>query len=67
MRRPLEPKLSLLDEWATGPDWYQVLARALVYRLGTTGIFAVRNQPMGNLINHVQLVRPVVNAVLPHL
>lgn len=59
--------LSLLDEWAVGADWYQVLARALLYRLGPTGIFTVRNRLMGSLVNHVQLVRPVVDAVLPHL
>lgn len=59
--------LSLLDEWAVGADWYQVLARALLYRLGPTGIFAVRNRLMGSLVNHIQLVRPVVDAVLPHL
>ena len=59
--------LSLLDEWAAGADWYQVLARALLYRLGPTGIFAVRNRLMGGLVTHVQRVRPVAEAVLSRL
>lgn len=59
--------LSLLDEWAAGADWYQVLARALLYRLGPTGIFAVRNRLMGSLVTHVRLVRPVADAVLSRL
>jgi hypothetical protein len=59
--------LSLLDEWAVGADWYQMLARALLYRLGPTGIFAVRNRLKGGLVDHVRLARPVVDAVLPHL
>ncbi|MGH3498228.1 MAG: hypothetical protein ACRDP1_12275, partial [Nocardioidaceae bacterium] len=40
----LGASMSLLDDWATGQDWYQILARALLYRLGPTGIFAVRNR-----------------------
>lgn len=56
--------LSLLDDWATGKDWNQLLIRALLYRLGPTGIFAVRNRLQGNLVTHVQRVRPVVDAVL---
>jgi uncharacterized protein (TIGR02569 family) len=59
--------LSLLDEWAVGADWFQVLARALLYRLGTTGVFAVRHRLTASLINHTRLVRPVVNAVVLHL
>jgi hypothetical protein len=59
--------LTLLDDWAVGEDWYQILARALLYRLGPTGIFAVRNRLMGSLVTHVQRVRPVVDAVLSRL
>jgi uncharacterized protein (TIGR02569 family) len=59
--------LSLLDEWAAGSDWYQMLARALMYRLGPTGIFAVRNRLMGSLVTHVQRVRPVADVVLSRL
>ena len=55
---------SLLDEWATGDDWRQLLIRALLYRLGTTGFFAFRNRLMGSLVTHVQRVEPVVDAVL---
>jgi hypothetical protein len=59
--------LSLLDEWATGGDWYQVLARALLYRLGPTGIFAARHRLMGSLVTHVTRVRPIADAVLLQL
>ena len=56
--------MSLLDEWETGQDWNQVLIRALLYRLGPTGLFASRNRLMGSLVTHVERVRPVVNAIL---
>jgi hypothetical protein len=56
--------LSVLEECAAGEDWTQLLIRALLYRLGTTGYFAARNRLMGSLITHVQRVRPVVDAVL---
>jgi uncharacterized protein (TIGR02569 family) len=56
--------LSLLDEWETGEDWNQLLVRALLYRLGPTGLFAARNRLMGSLVTHVERVRPVVAAVL---
>jgi hypothetical protein len=56
--------LALLDDWETGGDWDQLLIRALLYRLGTTGIFALRKRLRGGLVTHVQRVRPVVEAVL---
>lgn len=56
--------VSLLDEWATGEEWDQLLVRALLYRLGPTGLFASRNRLMGRLVTHVERVRPVVDAVL---
>ncbi len=56
--------LSLLEEWETGEDWNQLLVRALLYRLGPTGLFAARNRLMGSLVAHVERVRPVVEAVL---
>lgn len=56
--------LSLLDEWAAGADWHQALIRALLFRLGPTGIFAARNRLMGSLVTHAQRVRPVVDALL---
>jgi hypothetical protein len=56
--------LSLLEEWSSGADWNQLLVRALLYRLGPTGIFAVRNRLMGILVTHVQRVLPVVDAVI---
>jgi hypothetical protein len=56
--------VSLLDEWSTGEDWNQLLVRALLYRLGPTGIFAIRNRLMGILVTHVQRAAAVVDAVL---
>lgn len=56
--------LSVLDEWESGQDWNQILIRALLYRLGPTGLFAARNRLMGSLVTHVDRVRPVVDAVL---
>jgi hypothetical protein len=56
--------LSLLDEWETGDSWNQLLVRALLYRLGPTGLFAAHKRLMGSLVTHVERVRPVVAAVL---
>ena len=56
--------LSLLDDWETGEDWNQLLVRALLYRLGPTGLFAARDRLLGSLVTHVERVRPVVAAVL---
>lgn len=55
---------SMMDAWETGDDWDQLLVRALLYRLGPTGIFAARGRLMGSLVTHVERVRPVVEAVL---
>jgi uncharacterized protein (TIGR02569 family) len=56
--------LSLLDDWAAGPDWQQLLIRALLYRLGPTGFFSTRNSLMGGLVTHAERVVPVVDAAL---
>jgi hypothetical protein len=56
--------LSLLDEWSSGADWNQLLVRALLYRLGPTGIFAIRNRLTGILVTHVKRVAPVVDAIV---
>jgi hypothetical protein len=56
--------LSLLDEWSSGEDWNQLLMRALLYRLGPTGIFAIRNRLMGPLVTHVKRVAPVIDAII---
>jgi uncharacterized protein (TIGR02569 family) len=56
--------MDLLDSWATGPDWPQLLVRALLYRLGPTGVFATRNRLLGGLVTHVERARPLVAAVL---
>lgn len=59
-----EAPSALLDEWEAGEDWNQLLVRALLYRLGTTGYFAARNRLMGSLVTHLERARPVVDAVL---
>jgi uncharacterized protein (TIGR02569 family) len=59
-----EAPCALFDEWETGEDWNQLLVRALLYRLGTTGLFAYRGRLMGSLLTHVERVRPVVDEVL---
>lgn len=56
--------LSLLDDWSSGEDWNQLLVRALLYRLGPTGIFAIRNRLMGNLATHAQRVESVIDAII---
>lgn len=56
--------LSMLETWATGPDWHQMLIRALLYRLGPTGVFALHNRLLGSLRTHLEQVRPVVDAVV---
>jgi uncharacterized protein (TIGR02569 family) len=54
----------LLDDWQTGDEWDQLLIRALLYRLGPTGLIASRNRLMGSLVTHLDRARPVVEAVL---
>lgn len=56
--------MALLDEWETGEDWPQLLIRAILYRLGPTGFFAIHNRLMGSLVAHVERLGPVVDAVL---
>jgi hypothetical protein len=56
--------LALLDEWERGENWNQMLIRALLYRLGATGLIAARNRLMGSLVTHVERVRPIVDQVL---
>lgn len=55
--------LSLLDKWASGADWDQLLLRALLYRLGPTNVFAFHRRLRGSLVHHVKLLEPVVEAV----
>lgn len=56
--------MSVLQGWRTGVDWEQLLVRALLYRLGPTGIFAEHHRLLGSLVTHVERVGPVVDAVL---
>lgn len=57
--------LDLLDEWSTGDDWRQLLIRAVLYRLGPTGVFASHDRLMGNLITHVANSGRLLEAILP--
>lgn len=59
-----EAPRALLDGWKAGEDWNQLLVRALLYRLGTTGFFTARDRLMGSLVTHLQRARPVIDAVL---
>ena len=56
--------LSWLDDWAEGPEWHQLLVRAILYRLGPTGVFARHDRLMGSLVTHVERVEPVVDALV---
>jgi uncharacterized protein (TIGR02569 family) len=56
--------LSLLDDWSDGHDWNQLLVRALLYRLATTGWFATRGRLRGVLSTHADDSCRVVDAVL---
>ena len=56
--------LSLLDTWASGPDWHQLLVRSLLYRLGPTGVFAQHERLRGSLVTHVERVQRVVEALI---
>lgn len=55
---------TLLDEWQTDEAWPQLLVRALLYRLGATGVIASRDRLMGSLVTHLERARPVVDEVL---
>lgn len=56
--------LSLLEEWADGSDWHQLLVRAILYRLGPTGVFARHDRLMGSLVTHVDRAQRVVDALV---
>lgn len=56
--------LSLLEEWATGSDWDQLVVRALLYRLGPTGVFAKHQRLRGSLVTHVQRLEPLLDAIV---
>lgn len=58
--------IGLLEEWGTGADWHQLLLRALLYRLGATGLISSRNRLMGNLVTHAERAAPVVDHLLAH-
>ena len=50
----------LLDTWDDRARLGSTAPARLLYRLGPTGFFTVRNSLMGSLLTHVQRVRPVV-------
>lgn len=55
---------SLLDDWATGSDWDQLVVRALLYRLGPTGVFAKHDRLQGSLVTHVQRLEPLLDVIV---
>lgn len=59
--------LSFIDAWADVDDWYQLLARALVYRLATAGV--EQQEGRGNLSSedHARASETAVTAVLARL
>lgn len=56
--------LRVLDQWADGPDWQQLLIRALLYRVGTSAALSVESGLTGGLLADVERVAPVIDAVL---
>jgi hypothetical protein len=42
----------------------QLLVRALLYRLGPTGIIAIRNRLIGILVTDIKRAVPIVDAVV---
>ena len=59
--------LSFVDAWADVPDWYQLLARALVYRLATAGIQQLRGLVSMPSVEHAAASEPAVALVLERL
>lgn len=57
----------LLDHWSSGEDWDQLLVRALLYRLGPTGVFASHDRLMSSLVTHVERLDRVLDAIPPRL
>lgn len=59
-----EAPLALLETCRQGADWDQLLIRALLYRLGPTGVFAARNRLQGGLKTHVERVQRIVDTLI---
>lgn len=59
--------MDFLDEWADVPEWYQLLARALVYRLATAGVGQHEGDSRLSSAEHATVSEPAVAWVLSRL
>ncbi len=59
--------VSFLDEWADGFEWYQLLARALVFRLATAGIRELAGLVTASAQERSATTEPVIVHVLHRL
>ena len=59
--------VGFIDAWCDVPDWYQLLARALVYRLATAGIQQLDGQANLSPDDHAAASEPAVALVLERL
>ena len=59
--------VAFLDDWADVPQWYQLLARALVYRLATAGAGQLDGSSRVGSEEHAVISEPAVSWVLSRL
>ncbi len=59
--------VSFLDAWAEVADWHQLLARALIYRLATTGVQQLQGSASLSSADHAAVSEPAVSHVLRRL
>lgn len=59
--------VEFLDDWADVPDWYQLVARALVYRLATAGVQQRNGMSALTSAEHAAAGEPAVRLVLERL
>jgi fructosamine-3-kinase len=59
--------VAFLDRWADVPDWYQLLARALVYRLATAGMQQQNGMSVLSAADHAAASEPAVSFVMSRL
>jgi uncharacterized protein (TIGR02569 family) len=59
--------VDFLDDWADVPDWWQLLARALVYRLATFGVQQRNGLSVLATTDHAAASEPAVQFVLSRI
>ncbi len=59
--------LSFVDAWHDVDDWYQLLARALVYRIATAGVRQMEGTMSLSSADHAMASEPVISLVLDRL